>query len=63
MTKAWSATIARKKDGSFSIDIRSGAPARPADGIVIVEVIFSRDGESLDDFKERALRFVNEECG
>ena len=56
-----SATIVREKKDPSRIYIRidKGAPQTGGD-IEVIEVLQQKDGESLEDFKERCVRFVKE---
>ena len=56
-----SAVIFKKKDGTYGIIIRKEKPM-PPDGEPIIEMLHRKDNESFDDFKERVIRFVKEEC-
>ena len=55
-----SATIVReKKGGMIHIRIDKNAPQTGGD-VEVLEVLHQKDGESLEAFKERCVRFVKE---
>lgn len=55
-----SATIIKeKKSGTIHIRIDKNDPQTGGE-IDVVEVLHQKNGESLEDFKERCIRFVKE---
>lgn len=55
------ATIIRIPPGRY--EIRMDPKGAQAGGdVTVIEVLQQKDGESLEEFKERCVRFVREEC-
>ncbi len=53
------ATIVKDKKGVYHIRISKQQPQIGGD-VEVIEVLNQRDDESIDDFQERAIRFVKE---
>lgn len=54
------ATIVKDKNGQYHIRIHPDAP-QTGGNVKVIEVLQQKDGESLDQLKERALKFVQKE--
>jgi hypothetical protein len=55
-----SATIVKDDKGHFHIRISKDGP-QTGGKVKLIEILHQKDGESLDAFKERAVKFVQEE--
>jgi hypothetical protein len=57
------ATIVREKGDPKKIHIRISSDDEPQKGgeVELVEVIHQKDGETLEQFKERVVKFVREQ--
>ncbi len=54
-------TIIRLPNGTYRVRISKHGPQTDGD-VKIVEVLQQKDNETEEKFKERCIRFVQEEC-
>jgi len=58
-----SATIVREKKDHKRIHVRISGKDEPQDGgdhVELIEVLHSKDGETMEQFRERVERFIRE---
>ena len=56
----YTATIVKDKQGVYHVRISSKGPQTGGD-VKVIDVLQSRSGESQEQLKERALKYVQEE--